>query len=313
MATPSGTHTSYTVIGEREDLSDIIYNVDPYDTPFMASIRVGEGSQVLHEWQSDSFAAASSSNAVLEGDDATTDTATATTRLSNSMQIADKVARVSGTARASRTAGRADELDYQIEKRAIELRTDVESVVLRNGAEATGDTTTARQCGGIGAWITTNTSNGSGGSDGSLGNTARTDGTQRDVTEALLKSVIQSQWTNGGKPDCLMCGAHVKQEISTFTGNATRFKTAEDKQLVAAIDLYQSDFGDLEIIPNRFMRSRDLLVLQKDLWAIAYLRPFHFHELAKTGDSDRIQILVEFTLESSNEAGSGAVWDLNTS
>jgi hypothetical protein len=312
MSTPAGTHTSYTVIGEREDLSDIIYNVDPYDCPFMASIRVEEGSQVLHEWQTDGFAAASSSNAVLEGDDATTDAATATTRLSNTMQISDKVARVSGTARASSTAGRADELDYQIEKRAIELRTDLESVVLRNGAEVGGDTTTARQTGGIGSWITANTSNGVGGSDGSLGNTARTDGTQRDVTEALLKTVIQSQWTNGGKPDCIMCGAHVKQEISTFTGNATRFKTAEDKQLVAAIDLYQSDFGDLEIMPNRFMRARDVLILQKDLWAIAYLRPFHFHELAKTGDSDRVQILVEYCLESSNEAGSGAIWDVNT-
>jgi hypothetical protein len=313
MTTPSGTHTSYTVIGEREDLSDIIYNVDPYDCPFMASIRVEEAGQVLHEWQTDAFAAASSSNAVLEGDDATTDTATATTRLSNTLQISDKVARVSGTARASRTAGRADELDYQIEKRAIELRTDLESVVLRNGAEATGDTTTARQCGGIGSWIATNDVFGSGGASGAAGNTARTDGTQRDVTEAQLKSAIQSAWTNGGKPDCVMVGAHVKQEVSTFTGNATRFKTAEDKQLVAAIDLYQSDFGDLEIIPNRFQRARDLFILQKDLWAIAYLRPFHFHELSKTGDSDRVQILVEYTLESSNEAGSAGVFDLNTS
>lgn len=279
----------------------------------MSSIRVEEAGQTLHEWQTDGFAAASSSNAVLEGDDATTDTATATTRLTATLQISDKVARVSGTARASRTAGRADELDYQIEKRAIELRTDLESVVLRNGARVAGDTTTARQTGGIGAWTTSNTSNGAGGSDGSAGTTARTDGTQRDVTEALLKTVLQSCWTNGGKPDCLMTGAHVKQEVSTFTGNATRFKTAEDKQLVAAIDLYQSDFGDLEIIPNRFQRARDLHVLQKDLWAIGYLRPFHFHELAKTGDSDRVQILVEYCLEASNEAGSGAVWDLNTS
>ena len=259
------------------------------------------------------MAAAVATNQRLEGDDATTTAVTATVRLSNTCEISDKVPRVTGTQLAVVSAGRKDELAYQIVKMAQELRRDMETSLLANKAEVTGNSTLARDSGGIGSWIDTNTSFGAGGSDGSLGNTARTDGTQRAFNETLLQTVLRSIWDNGGNPDCVMVGSFNKQTVSTFTGNATRFKTAEDKELVAAIDVYQSDFGDLQIIPNRFMRSRDALILQKDLWAVAYLRPVHMVNLAKTGDSERRQLVVEFTLEARNESGSGAVWDLNTS
>ena len=312
MALPTNTFTTYSAIGNREDLSDVIYNVDPTDTPFLTSIPRTKATAVLHEWQTDVLAAAAQ-NAVLEGDDATTDATTATVRLSNTCQIADKVPRVTGTQQAVVTAGRKDELAYQIVKRAKELRRDMENDLLANNAEVTGNATTARELGGIGAWIDSNTSAGSGGSDGSLGNTARTDGTQRPFTETLLKTVLKSTWDNGGDPECIMVGSFNKQEASEFTGNATRFKGAEDKSLVAAIEIYQSDFGDLEIIPNRFQRARDCLILQKDMWAVAYLRPVHIVNLAKTGDSERRQVLVEYTLESRNEKASGGVFDLNTS
>jgi len=200
-----------------------------------------------------------------------------------------------------------------VSKRARELKRDMETGLLRNGAEATGDTTTARALGAVPAWVTTNSSVGTGGSDGSLGNTARTDGTQRAFTEALLKTVVQSCWDSGGDPDCLMLGSFNKQAASTFTGNATRFKGAEDAELVAAIDVYNSDFGEFQIIANRFQRSRDAWLLQKDLWAVAYLRAFQLQDLSKTGDSERKQLLVEFSLESRNEAGSGIIADLTTS
>lgn len=238
---------------------------------------------------------------------------TATTRLSNTCQISDRVPRVTGTQQAVEKAGRSDELATQVYLKTLELRRDMELVLLRNQAEVTGDATTARTLGAVPSWITTNTSNGVGGSDGSLGNTARTDGTQRDFTEALLQGVLQDTWTSGGDPDCIMVGAFNKRRMSTFAGNATRYMDAEKRLLETAIDVYASDWGVLEIIPNRFMRSRDCLILQKDLWAVGYLRPVHVTELAKTGDSDRRQILVEYTLVSRNEAGSGAVWDLTTS
>ena len=310
---PTNTFLSFSAIGNREDLTNVIYDIAPTDTPFMSGIDRTDATAVLHEWQTDSLAAASSSNATFEGGDATTDAVTATTRLSNTCQISDKVPRVSGTQEAVNKAGRRSELSYQVAKMSRELKRDMESILLRNGAEETGDATTIRQLGAVNSWLDTNTSAGTGGSDGSLGNTARTDGTQRTLTEALLKDVIKSTWDAGGDPDCIMVGSFNKQKISGFTGNATRFKGAEDKTLVAAIDIYDSDFGELQIVPNRFMRARDCLVVQKDMWAVAYLRPFTLYDLAKTGDSERRQLLAEYTLESRNEAASGGVFDLSTS
>jgi hypothetical protein len=178
---------------------------------------------------------------VLEGDDATDDAATATTRLGNTCQISDKVPRVSGTQEAVLKAGRGSEMEYQIAKRAKELKRDMETILLGNVAENSGNETTARLLGTIDSWYNTNTSAGTGGSSGSLGETARTDGTQRTLTEALLKTVIKSTWDAGGDPDCIMVGSFNKQKISGFTGNATREVNAADKQLFAAIDIYDSD------------------------------------------------------------------------
>ena len=220
---------------------------------------------------------------------------------------------MTGTQEAVEKAGRASEMDYQIAKMGEELKRDIESAALSNNAEATGDSTTAREPGTIGAWIDTNTSNGASGSDGSVGNTARTDGTQRAFTEALLQGVLQDVWTSGGDPDCIMVGAFNKRQLSTFTGNATRYVEAEHAALHSAIDVYISDWGELQVVPNRFSRARDCLILQKDMWAIAYLRPFSIKDLSKTGDSERKQLLAEWTLESRNEAASGSVWDLATS
>jgi hypothetical protein len=313
MVLETDAFTTYSAIGNREDLSDVIYLISPTDTPFLSGIPRTKATSVLHEWQTDALAAAAA-NAVLEGDAATVDAATASTRLSNTCQIADKVPRVTGTQEAVNKAGRKSEMAYQVAKRAQELKRDLEyNMVGVNNAEVTGDATTARELGSVTAWIDTNTSNGATGTDGSLGNTARSDGTQRALTEDLLKAVLKLCWDNGGDPECIMVGSFNKQTISGFTGNSTRFKGAEDKSLIAAIDIYDSDFGELQILPNRFMRARDCLVLQKDMWAAAYLRPFQLWDLAKTGDTERKQLIVEWTLESRNEAASGAVWDLTVS
>ena len=313
MAMPASTFHTTDVIGRREDLSDIIYNVTPTDAPFITSIPATKARQVLHEWQTDTLTAAAT-NAVLEGDDATTDAVTATTRLSNTCQISDKVPRVTGTTEVVEKAGRNSELAYQVVKMTKELRRDMEfDAIGSNNAEVTGESTVAREYGNMCAWIDTNTSIGSGGADGSLGNTARTDGTARAFTEDLLKTVIRLCFSNGGDPDYIMVGPFNKQVLSGFTGNATRMKDADDKRLVASIDLYQSDFGDLEVIPNRFSRDRDCWLVQKNMAALAYLRPVGMTNLAKTGDSERRQVLVEYTLEVRNERAHGLVADLTTS
>jgi hypothetical protein len=318
MALPTNTFSSYAAIGNREDLSDVIYRIDPSDTPFMTACEREKATAVNHEWQTQALAAVDTNNAVLEGDDATTDAATPTVRLGNICQISDKVARVTGTQRAAESAGRDDELEYQEMLKGLELKRDMESILVgTNQAKVTGGTSTARKTASVLSWIKTNTSKGASGTDPSAadGTGTRTDGTQRTFTEANLKTVLQSIWNSGGKPEVIMTGGFNKQVFSTFTGRATPTEDTKAKKIVAAVDVYESDFGRMQIVPNRFQRPRDVLILQSDMWAVAYLqgRRMLSTPLAKTGDSDQRQILSEYALVARNEKASGGVFDLTTS
>ena len=221
---------------------------------------------------------------------------------------------ITGTQEAVDKAGRASEIAYQIAKRAKKLKRDMEAQLTTNNAEVAGNATTAREMGSLGAWVITNDNKASDGTTGSgLGNTARTDGTQRAFTEAQLKDVIKSVWNAGGDPSMIMCGPFNKQKLSGFTGNSTRFDAGADATLYTSVDVYASDFGQLQVVPNRFSRDRDAYVLDMEYWGVAFLRDFSMHELSKTGDSEKRQLLVEATLESRNEAASGLVADLTTS
>ena len=313
MAQPTNTFDTYDSIGEREDLSDVIYNISPTDTPFLSSAAKTQATAVLHEWQTDSLAAAVTNNQVIEGDDATAEAISATTRLSNSCQIMDKVIAITGTQEAVDKAGRASEIAYQIAKKAKELKRDLEASLTSNNAEVTGSATAARVAGGLRSWVATNDVMGTSGTSGAAGNTAATDGTQRVFTESLLKTVIKSVWNAGGNPTMIMVGPFNKQKLSGFTGNSTRFDAGADATLYTSVDVYASDFGQLQVVPNRFSRDREAWVLDMDFWGVAFLRDFSMHDLAKTGDTEKKQLLLEATLESRNEAASGCVADLTTS
>jgi len=200
--------------------------------------------------------------------------------------------------------------------KGLELKRDIETILAgTNQAKVTGNTTTPRQTASILSWIASNTSKGTAGSPADPspvdGTGVRTDGTQIAFTEARLKSVLSSIWTNGGKPGTIMTGAFNKQVFSTFTGRATAIEEAKSKKIVASVDAYESDFGKLKVVANRFQRSRDVLVLEMDKWAVAYLngRNMISIPLAKTGDSDRCQILAEYALVARNEKSSGGVFD----
>jgi len=313
MAQFGNTFDTYDSIGEREDLSDVIYNIAPTDTPFLSSAAKTKATAVLHEWQTDTLTAAVTDNAVIEGDQVTIDAITATTRLSNSCQILDKAICITGTQEAVDKAGRASEIAYQIAKRAKELKRDLESSLTSNNAEVTGSATAARVMGGLRSWVATNDVMGTSGTSGGLGNTAAGNGTQRVFTESLLKSVIKSVWNAGGNPTMIMVGPFNKQKLSGFTGNSTRFDAGADATLYTSVDVYASDFGQLQVVPNRFSRDRDAWVLDMDYWGVAFLRDFTMHDIAKTGDADKKQLLIEATLESRNEGASGVVADVTTS
>ncbi len=313
MALPTGTYKTYDQVGIREDLSDVIYDITPVDTPFVSSVEQDEASNSLFEWQTDSLAAVSKTGA-LEGDDAPQDTSSPTTRLNNRTHIRTRDARVSGTGRAVDTAGRADDLDYQILKRGQELRRDMEAICLDNNAKVAGNASTARETAGVVSWIATNT-DADGADPTGDGTDAATDGTQRAFTEDQLKTVLRLCFDEGGMPDTLMVGPFNRQVASSFSAGRTQVQQADDPVLHATFDIYESDFGQLRIVPNRFQRARDALVLQMDMWGISFLpgRNMQTFDIAKTGDSDARQILSEFGVKAKNEAANGIIRDLTAS
>jgi hypothetical protein len=315
MAQVTGTYSTYDAKGEREDLADIIYSISPTDTPFMSGIGKSKATAVFHEWQTDALAAAASDNYQIEGDEISFSAPSATTRIGNRTQISRKSVIVSGTLDSVSKAGRNNELAYQISKASKELKRDMETSLTANQAPVTGDDSTARRLAGIESWIKTNSDKGggSGADPGTSGTNARTDGTQRAFTESQLKSVIKKCWDEGGDPSMIMLGSFNKQVLSGFTGGSTRFDPAENKRLVAAVDVYESDFGAMTVVPNRFSRSRSAYVLQPDMWGVAFLRDFQLMDLAKTGDATKQALLAEYTLVSKNEKASGGVFDLTTS
>jgi hypothetical protein len=314
------TYTKYSAIGQREDLSDVIYNISPTDTPIMSSIGKTKATAVNHEWQTDSLAAATVTNALVEGADATSATLSPTVRLGNLTQIVGKTVAVSGTLESVDKAGRKSEKAYQLAKASSEIKRDIETIITANQAQVAGNSSTARKMSSLLSFIKTNTSFGAGttttGADPTtIGVSARVDAdTTRTFTEAMLKEVVREVFASGGTPSVLMVSPALKQTVSGFTGlAATRYQAPVSGQatILAGADIYQSDFGQISIVPNRFMRSRDALVLDPEYAALAYLRPFQTIELAKAGDADKTQILAELTLEVRNEAAHGGVFDLN--
>ena len=314
MAIVTNTFQTFTAIGNREDLSDIIYNISPTDTPLLSSIGKEKAEGTLHEWQTDALAAAAT-NAQVEGDEIAFTAVVPTSRINNRTQISRKSVIVSGTQDTVNTAGRNQELAYQISKNAKELKRDMELVLCNNQSAAVGGAAAARTSSGLASWIQTNIS--AIGANGAVGGVdtpgiLRTNGAQRAFTEAQLKGVAASTWNSGGDPSMIMLGSFNKQKLSGFTGGSTKMTQADDKKLVAAIDIYESDFGSMTVVPNRFSRSRDVFVLQPDMWAVAYLRDFQMIDLAKTGDAEKKAMLAEYTLVAKNEAANGAIFDLTT-
>jgi hypothetical protein len=311
------TYQTYTAIGMREDLSDVIYNISPTDTPFMSSIGKTKATATYHEWQTDSLAAAALGGAV-EGADASTITASPTTRIGNRTQIFTKSVAVAGTLEAVDKAGRKSEKAYQLAKVSAELKRNIELTLLSNQVSAAGDSSTARTLGGLQAWLNTNYDGGTNGVAGASGTTARTNGTNRTFTETILKTVIAEVYTAGGTPKVLMVNPAHKQTVSAFAGIAAQRYMApsnEPTTIIGAADVYMSDFGTISVVPNRFMNSTNAcdetaFLVDPDMAAVAYLRPFQTIELAKTGDSEKTQLLAELTLEVKNQAAHGICADL---
>ena len=320
MTIVTNTFTTYSAKGIREDLSNIITNIAPEETPFQSNIGKESVTNTLYEWQTDTLQAAAT-NAQLEGDDVGSyDPVTATVRMQNYCQISRKTVVLSATEEIVNKAGRKSELAYQLAKKGSELKRDMELIMTNSQIASAGSTSAARTTGSILAFIKTNTdaqTNGTEPSYTTLPNSLRTDGNVRTFTETILKNVIQKVWTSGGMPKILMTGPVNKQRVSGFSGiAATRFNIeggARPATIVGAADVYVSDFGNVSVVANRFQRERDGLVLDPEYASVAYLRPFQQIELAKTGDAEKRMLVVEYGLKVLAENAHGLAADLVTS
>jgi len=322
MGVSTNTVETYDSSVIREDLQDALISISPTEAPLMAAIGRRNVSNTYFEWGVVSLTAADGSNRVIEGEAAPgNDALTAAERQGNYTQISDKIVEVSDTAEAVNGAGNEQTIAKQIAYKLKELKRDMETMLAANVAASAGASGTARQTAGLRAFIRTNTDLGSGGAAGTTSGSgssgyvdaAATDGTQRAITEDILKSVIASCWDEGAEPSVVICGSFVKQTISGFTGGATKYKDITDKTLSAAIDVYVSDFGELTIVPDRFSRSRDCFVLDPNYARVAYLKPTSQKPLARTGHSERRLISVEYGLQVDNEKAHGVVADCSTS
>lgn len=319
MTIQTAAFATYGAIGNREDLADAIYDISPTETPFMSAVKRGKATAVLHEWQTDVLAAASSTNAVLEGDVVVGTATTPTTRQQNYCQISRKDAVVTGTQETVDKAGRSSEMAYQMARRAKELKRDMEAIITGNQARVTGTTAVARKLRSLEAWLTSNVSRNTAatatkGKSATSSTGAATDASAlRTFTELQLKTVLESMETNGGEPTTLMLGVHSKTVFSNFTGRAQSQQQIAGNVVNAGADIYKSDWGTIKVVTNRFMRARTAIAFDPKYAAIAYLRPFMKSDLAKNGDAERKFILAEYTLEVRNEKAFGVIADLKTS
>ena len=316
MAVPAETFKTYEQIGLREDLTNRIWDISPMDTPFISAIGRTPARAVTHEWQTDTLAAAAA-DAAQEGDDAPGNTASPTTRVRNVCQIFTKDARVSGTGEEVSKAGRRSEMAYQVEKRVKELKRNMEFTFLANQGVNAGDATTARTARGLPSWLTSNTSFDTSSTVGANATTdvnGRTDGDQRLFIESYLDDVMESAANAGGEPRILLTPSNSKRRVSKdFVGRSNSREQVTVGTINSKVSVYMSDFGDLAVVFDRFMRDRDVFCVDPAMAATAFLRPFRTWDLAKTGDSERKQVLAEATLEVRNEAAHAGIFDLNSS
>lgn len=322
MGVVANTFQTFDAKGIREDLSNVIFRISQEETPVVSNLSRRGAKQTLFEWQTDSLAAADTTNAQLAGDDITSfDAISPTVRVGNQMQISRKVYIIEDTLEATDRAGRGKESAYQLMLKGLEIKRDLEAIVLSNQGAVSRALATPGQTATLGAWLKTNTDFEGTGADpvyvSGVPGAARTDGAQRAFTETLLQNVTSAMYTSGAKLRTLYVGPFNKRVVSSFPGVVTRNfdmsnVSAKPTAVIAAVDVYVDDFGTLKVIPDAFQRDRDAYLLDHEFLGMDVLRPMRLVHLAKTGDAEKFFLRIEWGLRVRNEAAHGLVADLLT-
>jgi hypothetical protein len=319
MPKVTGAFQTYNAVGNREDLANIIYNIAPTDTPVLTAAWRRSASNTQFDWQVDNLAAVNGNNAQIEGFVNPGSTSTPTTRLRNVTQISSKDVTVTGTQDSMNPAGRKKELAYQISKRGKELKRDMEAIIcsvqaLDFGSGGVG-TETPRKTRAVEHWLSANvteanTMGGVGYLPAASETGAVTQGALRTFTETLLKTGMRLAYGRGGAPSNLIVSPILKEVVSTFVGRTNAREIVGEREVVATVSLYASDFGNLRVVPNRFSRATSALLLDFDYIKVSYLRNLRRIPIAKTGDADTELLLAEWGLEMSNVDAHQLITDL---
>ncbi|WP_425107214.1 SU10 major capsid protein [Ancylobacter sp.] len=320
MAQPANTYDSYDLTNDHEDYADTISMISPTDTPFMSMIGdAEEASNTQKDWTTDTLAAADTTNARMEGADASPEALTPPVRVGNVTQISDKAFVVSGSARAIDVAGAEDEYLRQKIKKGLELRRDMEKILLGNqSASAGSDGAPTRLTGTMQAWIKTNTNKANDGTDPVITNglpVARVPGTPRAFDAAQITDLAEKCYDNSSEwPTVMMVGTTRRKSVSELMTQNTMNNRVEfmEGKLVTSVRVYETDFGDLNLVTNRHMDDDVIALLSPDKWGVSYLkgRKFVSQELGKTGDNTKHQLISEYMLKCENEAANGLIADL---
>lgn len=316
MAKVTNAVATYDVTTNREDLANAVYKIDPEDTPFMSMVPRTKATSVLHEWSTQALSSVNTSNARLEGDALSRSSSTSPARKQNYCQISSRDATVTGTQRATNPAGIEDMMAHQMALKSVELRKDMEAILLGNQGQNAGNTTTARKLRSFNAWISGNGSRGAAGADSTAATAAATDGTAGDLrtlTETIFKDAIKDAYSDGGNPTIALVGPFNKQTVSGFTGRTNSRQNVSEDRVLGSVSVYGSDFGDIKIVPSRTQRDRDCYLVDKSKVAVSYLRAFEPQELGRVGDAVTRDIISEYTLEMRHPDAHAGIFDLTSS
>ena len=311
MAQVTNAFDTYEAKGNKEELSDLIYNISPFQTPFLSSVGKSNVSNVVFDWQTEVLPTPSSSGK-LEGFELSRSASTATSRVSNVCMISSRDATVTGSQEASDAAGKNSEMAHQLALMAKALKRDIEEALVQNIAKNAGSVSAARQTRSLETWYSTNVNKASDGANGS-DSSARTNGTRRDLTEAMVKDVQQQCFSSGAEPSILMCGPYNKSVISGFTGRSQARQFVDANTVEASVSIYSGDFGELQVVPSNRSREQAVHLLDPEFAGVAYLRDFETIDISTIGDAETKMIVVEYGLEMKNEAAHGIIADVKVS
>jgi hypothetical protein len=314
MPKVTNAFTTYQATANREDLSNAIYNIDPFDTPVMSAIRRRNVKNRIFDWQTEFLPLVNPNNAQLEGFNLANSPAQPTIRVNNCTQISERDATVSGTQEEADAAGKGSEMAHQMALASKVLKSDMETIMCgrqaRNDGNDTGPTARMTEC--ISHWLGRAVDKNSNPAAAVAGVTTglpvlATDafaaviaGSQIQISEAMLGAAMQQTYTNGGSPSLWIVPPGPKRTISTFTGRSTTQVLVGKTEVVSTIDVIATDFGRIKVAPSRWVPTDVALLIDPDYAAVSFFRAFRQYLMARTGDAETRMIVVEWGVEMRN-------------